>query len=117
VKAPSKCLFDDFICGALDVGRLNYGMITLLPKGEEAVVIQKFRPICLMNTSLKMVTKGMNNRLAPVAEKIIDKSQTAFMQNRYIMEGVSMLDEILHEVKKKSLVSFSKWILRRPIII
>jgi hypothetical protein len=78
-------------------------LLLLSPKGEEAVVIQKFRPICLMNTSLKMVTKGMNNRLAPVAEKIIDKSQTDFMQNRYIMEGFSMLHEILHEVKKKKM--------------
>jgi hypothetical protein len=65
--------------------------ITLLPKSEDAMVIQKFRPISLMNTSLKMVTKGMNNRLARVAKKIIDKSHTTFMQNRYIMEGVSML--------------------------
>jgi hypothetical protein len=61
-------LFDDFMGGKLDVGILNFGIITLLPKGEDAVTIQKFRPICLMNTSLKIVTKGMNNRLAPVAE-------------------------------------------------
>jgi hypothetical protein len=57
----------------------------LLPKIEDATVVQKFRPICLMNTSLKMVTEGMNNRLAPVAEKVIDKSQTAFTRNRYTM--------------------------------
>jgi hypothetical protein len=54
-----------------------------------------------MNTSLKIVTKGMNNRLAPVVKKIIEKYQTAFMQNRYIMEGVSMLHENFHEVQKE----------------
>jgi hypothetical protein len=53
-----------------------------------------------------MVTKGMNNRLALVTEKIIDKSQTTFMENRCIMEGVSMLHEILHEVKKKKCLVF-----------
>jgi hypothetical protein len=89
--------------GKLDIGRLNFGTITLLPKCEDAMVIQKFRPICLMNTSLKIVTKGMNNRLSPMAEKIIDKTQTAFMKSRHIMEGVCVLHEVLHEVKKKKM--------------
>jgi hypothetical protein len=53
VKVPLKKLFDDFVHGKLDIGRLNFGTITLLPKCEDAMVIQKFRPICLMNTSLK----------------------------------------------------------------
>jgi hypothetical protein len=67
-----------------------------------------------MNTSLKIITKGMNNRLAPVVKKIIEKYQTAFMQNRYIMEGVSMLHENFHEVQqKKCVVSFSNLILKR----
>jgi hypothetical protein len=57
-----------------------------------------------MNTSLKIVTKGMNNRLAPMDEHIIDKIQTAFMKNRHIMEGVCVLNEVLHEVKKKKII-------------
>jgi hypothetical protein len=96
-------VFDDFVNGNLDIGRLNFGTITPLPKCEGAMVIQKFRPICLMNTSLKIVTKGMNNRLSPVAEHIIDKTQTAFMKSRHIMEGVYVLHEVLHEVKKKKM--------------
>jgi hypothetical protein len=55
----------------------------LLPKGEDAIVIKKIRPICLMNRSLKMVAKGMNKRFAPVHDKIIDKSQATFMQIYY----------------------------------
>jgi methyl coenzyme M reductase subunit C-like uncharacterized protein (methanogenesis marker protein 7) len=43
----------------------------------------------------------MINKLAPVAEHIINKTQTAFMKNRHIMKGVLVLHEILHEVKKK----------------
>jgi hypothetical protein len=88
IKVSLKNFFDDFVNGSLDIGRLNFGTNTLLSKCEDALVIQKFRPICLMNTSLKIVTKGMNNRLAPMAEHIIYKTQTAFMKNRHIMEGV-----------------------------
>jgi hypothetical protein len=106
IKVPVKKVFDDFVSGKLDIGRLNFGTITLLPKCEDAMMIQKFRPICLMNTSLKIVTKGMNNRLSPTAEHIIDKTQAAFMKSRHIMEGVCVLHEVLHEVKKKKCLGF-----------
>jgi hypothetical protein len=31
----------------LDIERLNYGLITLIPKVDNAMEIKKFRPICL----------------------------------------------------------------------
>jgi hypothetical protein len=118
IKVPLKKVFDDFVNGNLDIGRLNFGTISLLPKCEDDLVIQKFRSIYLMNTSLKIVTKGMNNRLALVVEHIIDKTQTAFMKSRHIMEDVCVLHEVLHEVKKKICLGFySKWILRRLMIM
>lgn len=40
-------IFDDFFEGRLDVQRLNYGVITLIPKLSEANSIQQFRHICL----------------------------------------------------------------------
>jgi hypothetical protein len=39
--------------------------------------------------------------------RLIDKTQTAFMKNRFIMDGVVVLHEILHEVKKKKNVRCS----------
>jgi len=42
-------LFDDFHRGRVDISRINYGVITLLPKVSDAVRIQQFRPICLLN--------------------------------------------------------------------
>lgn len=103
IKFSLKRLFDDFATGRLDLGRLNFGTITLLPKGEDADRIQRVRPICLMNDSLKVLTKGVYFRLSEVAEEIIDKTQTAFMKNRFIMEGILIMHEVLHEVKKKKL--------------
>ena len=46
-------LFAEFHNGSLDVKRLNYGVITLLPKVQDAVKIQQFRPICLLNCLYK----------------------------------------------------------------
>jgi hypothetical protein len=103
IKNPLKRLFDAFTNGSLDIGRLNFGTITLLPKCEDALTIQKYRPICLMNESLEIITKGVNNRLNGVVDDLINKTHTTFMKNRFIMEGVVVLHEILHEVKKKKM--------------
>lgn len=41
-------LFDDLQEDCLDIKRLNYGVITLVPKVKDANNIKQYRPICLM---------------------------------------------------------------------
>jgi hypothetical protein len=85
----------------LDVKRLNYGMITLMPKIKDANRIHLFSPICLLSCLYKWFTKVLTLRLEPIARRLIHNSQTAFIQGRNIMNGVMALYEILHETKKK----------------
>ena len=63
IKTDIIELFSDFHKGGLDVCRLNYGVITLLPKVQDAVKIQQFRPICLLNCLYKWMTKTLTIRL------------------------------------------------------
>jgi len=58
------------------------------------------------------------NRLNKVAKTVVSPMQTAFMPGRNIMEGVVILHETIHELhtKKKEMASFSKLILKRPMI-
>ena len=70
-------LFHDFHEGNVDISRLNYGIITLLPKVPDACKIQQFRPICLLNCLYKLITKSLNVRMEKVAEKLIHANQTA----------------------------------------
>lgn len=44
-------MFNEFYHGRLDVARLNYGIITLLPKCQEAYNIPMYRHMCLINVS------------------------------------------------------------------
>lgn len=44
-----KEMLDDFHIGALNIDRINYGVITLLPKIKDAFTIKQFRPICLQD--------------------------------------------------------------------
>jgi hypothetical protein len=67
-------LFADFYLGKLDIKRINYGIITLLPKTKEASRIQQFRPIYLLNCLYKWSTKCLTLRLEPVLSRIIHKT-------------------------------------------
>lgn len=56
IKTDFLELLNDFHKGVLDIERLNFGIITLVPKSKDAAQIQKFRPICLLNVSFKIIT-------------------------------------------------------------
>ena len=101
IKADLIQLFVEFHRGELPLHSLNFGVITLLPKKEDATKVQQYRPICLLNVSFKIFTKVLMNRLSVVAQKIIRPSQTAFIPGRHILEGVVILHETIHEMHKK----------------
>jgi hypothetical protein len=48
-------LIDCFCDGDLNLDRLNYGMITLIPKEPEAKTLKKFRPISLKIVALRFL--------------------------------------------------------------
>ena len=60
-------LFTDFHKEDLNLFSLNFGIISLIPKVEDATKIQQYRPICVLNTSFKVFTKVGTNRLNKVA--------------------------------------------------
>jgi hypothetical protein len=74
--------------------RLNYGMISLIPKTKEAKNIKQYRPICLLNVDYKWFTKTLTLRLTPQAKKLISETQSTFIPGRYIVEGVVILHEV-----------------------
>jgi hypothetical protein len=101
VKEDIVNLFHDFHVGHLDVSRINYGIITLLPKSKEATKIQQYRHICLLNYIYKLITKVLTIRIEPYAHKLISEHHTTFIKCRNIMTGVMILHEIMHETKKR----------------
>ncbi|WVZ90520.1 hypothetical protein U9M48_036814 [Paspalum notatum var. saurae] len=67
IKGDMLRMFQDFYEGDLGIQRLNYGVITLVPKIKEAREIKQYRPICLLNMDFKIFTKVLTNRLTPWA--------------------------------------------------
>jgi hypothetical protein len=99
IKTDLLELFDDFHKWEMDIKRINFGIITMLPKVKEADRIQQFRHICLLNCLFKLFTKCLTIRLEPIVDRIIHKAQSAFIKDRNIMNSVLALHEILHETK------------------
>src|SRR6266540_4947971 len=103
IKGDLMAMFHDLHAGDLPLFSLNFGVISLIPKVQEANIIQQYRPICLLNVSFKFFTKVATNRLNTVADKMISPIQTAFLRGRNILEGVVILHETIHEMHRKKL--------------
>ena len=103
IKKDLLALFSDFYEEKLPLFCLNFGVISLIPKTNDAKKIQQYRLICVLNVSFKIFTKVGTNRINKVAQSVIQPSQTAFIPGRNIMEGVVILHETIHELHTKKL--------------
>ncbi|KAM0887262.1 hypothetical protein ACQ4PT_029162 [Festuca glaucescens] len=62
--------------------RLNTAFVTLIPKKEGASELTDFRPISLVHSFAKLITKIMALRLAPRMAGLVDFNQSAFIRGR-----------------------------------
>jgi hypothetical protein len=60
-------MFEEFQRGDLNLSRLNYGLISLIPKMKEANNIKQYMPICLLGVDYKWFTKVLTGRLTEVS--------------------------------------------------
>jgi hypothetical protein len=100
IKRDLMNMFVMFHKGELPLFHLNFRTIILLPKKENAVQIQQYRPICLFNVSFKIFTKVGTNRVTSITHNVIRPTQTACMPGRHILEGVVILHETIHELHR-----------------
>jgi hypothetical protein len=101
VKTGILHILNDFVLGRIDIARLNFGILSLIPKVPGADHITQYRPIALIHIVFKIVAKAYAYRLDPVANKIISPNQTAFIKGRNILDGPLALIKNIHELKSK----------------
>jgi hypothetical protein len=87
----------------LDLFRLNFVMLTLIPKVENASEMKNFRPISLLNYSFKIFSKLLAMRLEKVCQRLVAKEQSAFIRSRYILENVVVAHEVVHSIHKSKI--------------
>jgi hypothetical protein len=98
VKGDIVRLFDEFYDGKLDLFRLNFAMLTLIPKAKDASEMKLFRPISLLNCSFKIFSNVLTLRQEKVSQRLVAKEQSAFISGRFILESIVIAHEIVHSV-------------------
>ncbi|GKU93956.1 hypothetical protein SLEP1_g7505 [Rubroshorea leprosula] len=80
---------------------LNASYITLVPKKKNPTTLQEYRPITMVGCLYKILAKILSNRLKKVIGKIINSSQSAFLEGRQLVDGDLTLNELVHYLKMK----------------
>ncbi|KAK3531767.1 hypothetical protein QTP70_028294, partial [Hemibagrus guttatus] len=71
------------------------GMITLLPKKGDLQDIKNWRPVSLLCTDYKVMSKVLANCLGDIMDSVIQTDQTYCVPNRSIIDNVSLIRDIL----------------------
>ena len=83
---------------------LRLGIIALIPKGEkDQRFISNWRPLTLLETLYKLISAMLANRLKPTLDKIIGKSQKAYIPGRFIAECTRNTYDIFTHAKENNL--------------
>ncbi|KAL9999607.1 putative RNA-directed DNA polymerase [Helianthus debilis subsp. tardiflorus] len=75
--------------------------LTLIPKVTNPSTLGEFRPISLIGSVLKVVSKVLVNRLKTVMNNLVSEHQSAFLSRRYILDGPLVTNEVIAWAKKR----------------
>ncbi|GJZ10726.1 RNA-directed DNA polymerase, eukaryota [Tanacetum coccineum] len=81
--------------------RCNSSFVALIPKINDPKLVSDYRPISLIGSIYKVVTKVLANRLSTVISDIISDVQSAFLPNRQILDGPFIISELISWCKRK----------------
>ncbi|KAM0902880.1 hypothetical protein ACQ4PT_019125 [Festuca glaucescens] len=86
---------------------LNEALIALLPKKDGASDLKDFRPISLVHSFARLLTKVLARRLGPRMVELVGANQTAFIRGRCIQDNYLLVKEsakLLHRRKVSALL-------------
>ena len=97
-----------------EIGKLSIdqrrGIINLIPKkNKDPRLLKNWRPISLLNTDYKIITKVLASRLKDILPSVINPDQVAYLKNRFIGQNIRTIFDMLGYTKledKKGIIAF-----------
>lgn len=78
-------------------------VITLLDKNKNRLLLKNWRPISLLNTDYKVLSKAIANRLVQVLPSIIHSNQSGYVKGRRIQDNIRTIHDIMELTKQKNI--------------
>lgn len=94
-----KLLLNFFHSNAYLPPGINSSFLTLIPKVDQPSLLIDFRPISLINTSMKIILKILANKFKKFLPNLVAEEQSAFVQGRNISESILITNEIAHSIQ------------------
>ena len=67
---------------------LNASFLSLIPKQENGMTPNRFRPIALCNVVYKIISKVIANRIKPFLPTLVSEEQTGYVEGRKIFNNI-----------------------------
>lgn len=93
IKEDLMNLINDFHMYSSIDWRFNCSFLTLIPKKEDSCTPKDFRPLSLIGSVYKILSKFLAERLKKVMPELISDFQGAFIHNKQILDGVLIANE------------------------
>ncbi len=78
-------------------------VITLLDKNKNRLLLKNWRPISLLNTDFKILSKTIANRLVKVIPSIIHSNQTGYIKGRTISDNIRTVYDVMKITQQKDI--------------
>jgi hypothetical protein len=100
IKGDFYKLWYDFHDGLISLEGLNECLITLIPKIHSPESPNDYRPISLLNSCLKLLTKILANRLQGRILDIVHTNQYGFIKSRTIQDCLAWSFEYIYQCQQ-----------------
>jgi hypothetical protein len=81
---------------------LNSTFLVLIPKENNSISFNDFRPISLCNLIYKIISKVISNRIKLFLERSLSAEHLGFLKGRIIRDAIGVAHESIHNIKQKN---------------
>ncbi|KAG9441971.1 hypothetical protein H6P81_017825 [Aristolochia fimbriata] len=100
IAEDATAMLNEFYNRGTTYRRLGASSIALIPKKESVEQIKDFRPISLISSPYKIISKILSEILKKVLPNVISKEQSAFMKTRQILDAAMVAHEVADSFMK-----------------